>query len=287
METHSLAINILRVEAERPPRRQLVLMCNIGNNTAFDLCILDAWVTAEALNGIKLAEGRLFQPMYNRVDPAIIPARGSGLGALHIELPAEVIQEVEEQRTGGDIKLAISSRVLIAKVSTAGDVTTLQAPFETQFGDAGLGRFEYLIPQSEWLKLLRNLDWSELEILELPSRRFRAIPSLARAIERFKEAQESYRRGDWEASMLNCRKAFEAIVQDTVAEADMSKAHQALVSIMGEGDKTDRLDDLVKSLGRFLHLGRHENLPPISIKRPDAELALRLTGTLLSYLGQQ
>jgi hypothetical protein len=286
MRVASLPISVLDLHAERPPRRQLVLTCSVTNSASFDICILDAWVKVEALDGLKLAEGKLFQSMHNRVDPAIISPEKSGLGAFHIDLPAQVLQHIEERRAGGDVKLLFSSRVLISDVSVVNNAKILGVPSETAFGDVGSGRFEYLIPQSEWIKVLKSLAWSELEVLEVPTSGLRSVPPLARALERFKDAQECYRRGDWEESMLNCRKAFEAIVQDAIGESDMSKAHQVFVSIIGEGEKANRFDRLARSLGEFLHLGRHENLPHISIKRADSELALLLTGALLTYLGQ-
>ena len=287
MRVSSLPISIVDLYAERPPRRKLELTCRVTNPASFEICILDAWIKVEALDGLKLAEGKLFQSMHKRAGPAIIPPRENGLGAFHIDLPAQVLQHIEERRAGGDVKLLLSSRVLISEVLVVNDSKTLGAPFETEFGNAGSGRFEYLIPQSEWIKVLKRLAWSELEILELPSSRLRSVPPLARALGRFEDAQECYRRGDWEESMLNCRKAFEAIVQDASGESDMRKAHQVFVSIIGEGDKAEHFNNLAKSLGEFLHLGRHENLPYISIKRADSELALLLTAALLTYLGQQ
>lgn len=286
MKIPSLLINVQGLYADQPPRRQLVLTCEITNSAPFDICILDAWVKVEALNGLKLTEGKLFQSMHNRVDPAIIPQREAGLGSFHIDLPPQVLQRIEEQRAGGDVKLFISSKVLVSEVFPVNNIKALGVPFETEFKNAGSGRFEYVIPQSEWIKLLKNLAWSELEVLELPTSGLRSVPHLFRALERFKDAQECYRRGGWEESMLNCRKAFEAIVQDATGENDMGKTHQVFMSIIGEDEKAKRFDRLAKSLGEFLHLGRHENLPHISIKRADSELALLLTGALLTYLGQ-
>ncbi len=287
MNVPNLPISVLNLHAERPPRRQLEVSCRITNPASFDICILDAWAKVETLNGLKLAEGKIFQSMHKRIDPAIIPSGKDGLGAIHIDLPTQVLHHIEERRAGGDVKLLLSSRVLVSEVLVVNDIKALGVPFETQFGNDGSGRFEYLIPQSEWIKLLKGLAWSELEILEIPSSRFRSIPPLDRALKRFEDAQECYRNGNWEEVMLNCRKAFEAIVQDASGESGMGKAHQVFVSIIGEGDKADRFDKLAKSLGDFLHLGRHENLPPLSIKRADSELALHLTGAMLGYLGQQ
>ena len=166
-------------------------------------------------------------------------------------------------------------------------IKTLGVPFETTFEGERKDSFDYIIPQSEWIKLLRNLAWSELEIVELPSSRLRSVPPLERASNRFKDAQECYRRGDWEATMLNCRKAYEAIVQDHTSTNDMSQADQVFRDLIDESEKADRIKRIAKSVDNFLHLGRHENLPDISIKRADSQLALLLTGALLKYLGEQ
>jgi hypothetical protein len=280
----NLPVVIQRLYAEPPPRRKLKFECRITNPASFDICILDAWVRLEALNGLLVAEGKIFQSMHNRVDPAIIPAGKHGIGAFHVDLPTHVIHQIEQRRTGGDVKLVFSSRVLVSEIYASNDMAMLKPPHETQFSDGGPDFLEYTIPQSEWVKLLKSLGWSELEILEIPSSKLRVIPHLARALQRFEDAQQNYRNGDWEEALMNCRKAFEAIVQDFNGELDMSKAREAFVSILGEGEKANRFDNLAKSLGDFLQLGRHET--GISIKRADAELALLLTGALLTYLGQ-
>jgi hypothetical protein len=283
----NLSVHIVDLIPEGSPRRKLVLNCRVTNPASCDICILDVWVDVIAINGLRLAAGRLFHSMHNRVDPAIIEAGGNGFGAFHIELPACVLQHIEERRAGGDVKLQFLSRVLICEVSKVDDVKILGVPFETTFESDSTDRFEYKIPESDWIKILKSLAWSELEIVELPSSKLRSVPALARALKRFEDAQECYRQGDWEETMLNCRKAFEAIVQDATGTDDMSRANQAFVSLIGEGEKAHRLTKVAKSLDDFLHLGRHENLPNISIKRGDSQLALQLTGALLTYLGQQ
>lgn len=285
IQVPNLPVIIQRIYAEPPPRRKLKLECSVTNPAPFDICILDAWVRLEALNGLLVAEGKIFQSMHARVDPATIPAGKYGLGAFHVELPAPVIHHIEQRRGGGDVKLVFSSRVLASEIYASNDIAMLKPPRETQFTDGGSGFLEYTIPQSEWVKLLKGLGWSELEILEIPSNRLRVVPHLAKALERLEDAQQNYRNGDWEETLMNCRKAFEAIVQDFSGEPDMGKAREAFASILGEGEKAERFDKLAKSLGDFLHLGRHET--GVSIKRSDSEFALLLTGALLTYLGQQ
>uniref|UniRef100_A0A832M3E1 Uncharacterized protein n=1 Tax=Oscillatoriales cyanobacterium SpSt-402 TaxID=2282168 RepID=A0A832M3E1_9CYAN len=286
MKTLTLPIKVFDFYAEPPPRRQLKIACEITNTASFDICILDAWIIVETLNGLKLAEGKIFQTMHNRVDPAIIPSGKSGLGAIHIDLPVQVLQHIEERRAGGDIKLLLSSRVLVSEVLAVDAVKTLGIPFETGFGSASSDRFEYLIPQSEWIKVLKRLAWSELELLELPVAKIKGTPALTRAVQRFEDAQDCYRRGDWAETMMNCRKAFEATIKDTTGENDLKEASKALEFLIGEARKAEPLNEVVKNLGDFLHLARHEQFPPIPIKPEDARLALHLTGALLAYLGR-
>lgn len=286
MKVPNLPISIFDLRAERPPRRQLEISCHITNPASFDICILDVWIKVEALNGLRLAEGKLFQSMHNRVDPAIISSGQNGLGAIHVDLPVQVLQHIEDRRAGGDVKLLLSSRILVSEVLVVNNVKTLGIPFETAFGDDSSGRFEYLIPQSEWIKVLKGLAWSELELLELPLVRITATPALTRAIQRFEDAQACYRRGDWSETMMNCRKAFEAVIKDATGEDDLKAADKAFESLIGEARKAKLLNDVVKNLADFLHLARHEQLPPIQIKPEDAQLALHLTGALLAYLGR-
>lgn len=271
---------------EPPPRRSLRLECRIGNPTKADICILDCWIRVTDGTSMVIAEGKLFQQKHAPAYPATIRAGEKGVGAIHIDLSSEAMHRLEEHRAGKDLTLWFDSRVLISSIEPMNDQHVLQQPFETQFGSDSGGRFEYLIPQSEWIKLLRSLAWSELEVIEMPLSRIRSSQPLARALSYFEDAQRNYRIGHWDQSMVSCRKAFEAIVHDGCGELDMKKALQVFESIMGEGEKAKRINELAKEFGNYLHLARHDN-PEVKICRADAELALWLTGSFVAYLGQQ
>lgn len=285
MITH-LPIRILGHYAEAPPKRKLELRCSVTNPGAVPICIMDTWVRVEAMNGMVLADGKIFQSMNNRADMAMILPGKEGMGAFHIDLSSEAMHKIEQVRRGSDFKLTISSRVLVSEVHRDNKISTLKPPYETDFEIGSTARFEHIIPQSEWIKVLRSLAWSELELFELPAGRFRSSPTLSRALERFEEAQQNFRNGLWEETMLNCRKAFEAVVIEHSGKPGMDKATEAFASILGNGEKAERFNDIAKSLGQFLHLGRHETKPDVLIKPADAELAIFLTGGLLRYLGQ-
>ncbi len=267
------------------PTHQLEISCRITNPAQHDLCILDIWARIEALSGLRLAEGKVFQTMYNRVDLAVIEAGKEGRAKCLIDLLPRLLNELEQRRVGGDVTLHISSRIL-ASVVHATTNRPLGMPFETDFASRSDSQIEHRIPQSEWIRILTSIGWSELEILEVPVNALRSDQRLQRAFGRFQDAQKCLRRGDWDETLLNCRKCFEAITQDLTGSEDMSKSQQALENLIADSHKTEYINNIVLHLSKFLHLGRHEQLSTISIGPSDARLALHLTGALLAYLSQ-
>lgn len=285
MDVKKLPISVLRIRTDPLPVRQLELSCEIANPMSFDIYILDAWLRIESPNGLKFAEGRLFHSIHSRAEPSILTAGQKISGAITFQLPSIVLQHIEERRAGGDVILRGSSQVWISQVYEQNGIKLLGAPFETFFDSWNNSYFEYTIPQSEWIKILKGLAWSELELLELPVTKMRSNPILTRALQRFEDAQDCYRRGDWDESMVNCRKVFEAFIKDATGVDDLSIALQAFQALISEPKKANHINNIVKELTPFLHIARHEQQPPIPIKPADAQLALHLTGTILAYLG--
>lgn len=284
MAIQRLITSITDVQVDRLPKRQLKLDCTVSNPELFDICIIDSWVEVEAF-GRKIAEGKIFRSMHNHIDPAIIPANKNTLETLVLELSLMILNYIEEHRDGGDINLIITSRVLVTEVYTVNEVKTLGVPFETSFGNNLTGFFEYSIPQSKWIELLRNMEWSELEIIELPSSKLRAIPAFVHALSCFEDARKCYRQGNWEETLANCRKVFESIVKCVGKTNEMNKAFEVFRALIDDDTKAKCINGLVMEFNKFLHLGRHVQHPSIPIKRTDAQLALQMTGTLLMYLG--
>ncbi len=287
MEQISLTLTIFEHRPQGLPARQLELCCRVSHSASIPLCILDAWLTVDATSGLRLAEGRLFYTMHNLVEPAVIPAGKQGLASIVIPLPSVTLQQIEQRRAGKDLVLRISSRVRICPLCTQGETQVLGAPFETHFVHGYNPYIEHTISQSDWIKTLRGLAWSELELLEIPLATITASPYLARAYKRFEEAQEFYRRGDWEEAMSNCRKVFEAVIKDTTGKDDLSESEAAFKTLITEPAKAKSINDVIKSFAPFLHLARHEQSPSISIKPEDAMLALQVTGSMLTYLANK
>ena len=113
------------------------------------------------MNGIVLVDGKIFQTMNNRADLAIIPPGKEGMGTFHIDLSPDAMYRIEQGRGGADLRLTFASRVLVSEVHLESNISTLKPPYETDFEIKGTARFEYLIPQSEWIKILRSLAWGQ------------------------------------------------------------------------------------------------------------------------------
>lgn len=286
-QTVRLIARITRVYGEGPPLRQLTITCVMTNPTHDDLCILDAWVRVEALSGLTIAEGKLLHMEHALAFPPVVTASKEATAKINIPLPNPVIYQLEQLRGGSDLPLRIHSKILAAVVSDS-PTNTFFRPIQTIFEDRGhTGYIEHTIPQSDWVKLLRTIRWSELELVELPSGEIRGDQRLARALGRLEDAQECYRRGLWEESIVNCRKVFEALIKDVGGKDTMEASEEVLGSIVDPKTKAETINSLVLALTKFTQLARHEQLPQIPITPADAALSLRISSALLSFLASQ
>lgn len=278
---------IARVEGKGPPLRQLTITCAMTNPTPNDICVLDAWVKVETLSGLTIAEGKLLHMEHALAFPPVVTAPKEATAKINIPLPNPVIHQLELLRGGSDLSLRIHSKILATIVSDS-PTNTLFRPVQTIFEDRGhTGYIEHTIPQSDWVKLLRTIRWSELELVELPACEIRGDQRLARALRRLEDAQDCYRRGLWEESIANCRKVFEALIKDVGGKDTLAESTEVLESIVDPKTKAETINSLVLALTKFTHLARHEQLPQIPITPADAALSLRISSALLSFLAGQ
>ena len=287
-------MNIRQVMVEGHPLRRLKLMCDVSVPGSLDVCVLDSWVTVTCPDwGIHIAEGKLFHVLNNRNDAAVLTPNTDSFSEIVIPLPPNILRDIEEHRSGTDnVELTVISRVLACYSHSTKELRKpgLSAPFETSLEDNAehqMGYFKYTIPQSEWVKHLRLMQWSDIELLELPSGAFSPSPEFNRAVRLLDEAQSSFLNGDWKATMMHCRRAVEAAAYDLSGEPEKKKAPlKELARIIPEEKKSACIDELLKYTGQFCHLGRHESGKEIAIGRDDALLALQVTASLLRYLSK-
>jgi hypothetical protein len=142
-----------------------------------------------------------------------------------------------------------------------------------------------VIPVSEWLKHLRSLGWDETLLFELPA----GLPSQSYppAQGRLEEAISHYRSGNWEETMISCRKVFEALAA-AKTEGDQRPDLRKLREFFEPGEKGDITNEILHRFGKFLHLARHEHSTnaPVKISRSDALLSLEIASAFLRFVSR-
>jgi hypothetical protein len=260
------------------PNRNIHYYFKYSNPINKPITIIDVWVSINA-NGQNIAEGKFINILGSEIDP-----KGEATAELFIPMTTYIIQNIEQTRKGSDVFLQIRTNALLCTTLHKGKSIVLGEPIRSQFNQDNRGAIEHKIPQSEWVKLLSEMQWSELELIEIPNSIIRAIPELDRAIICYKDAQKQYREGHWSQAVINCRSVFEALVKDATEQNKMSLAPDAINKLIGEGPKSDSINDLIIGLTSLLQLARHQQQPQIEIDPSEATIAIRVTGSILTYI---
>lgn len=288
MSSVPINLAIVHHQAHGQPQRRLELTCHLSHSAPHPFCLLDAWLRIEGPNALAIAEGPLLYTRNAKIRAAMLWPNDTNLATLVIPFSNAVLQHLEDLRGGGDLALTIWSQLRISQgvKNALGSVDMLGVPFESHLQSTKHGdHIEFKLPQSEWVKILRGLQWSELDLIELPMTTSTSS-NFIRALKRLQEGVEAYRRGQWEPSMSNCRKAFEALIKDTSGKDSLSETEATLSALISDAQKAKAINGLVRSLSSFLHLARHEHAESIDIGPKDALLALHVTAATLSYLAK-
>lgn len=273
-------ISLHNVSATGLPSRLLHLSFSFTHPFQENILIVDSWASVTTINGAKLTEGSLLRIHSRELQP-----KEEGYGELAIPMTSQALGYIEERRAGGDIELRVNSSILALHYLSNDQSKSFEAVYG-QLDQGKTGGFTYKIHQSEWVRLLGSFQWSELELLEIPSRNLRTLPIPERALRRFEDAVQQYRRGYWESAMANCRMAYEALVKEVSEEDDMRMSPEVLAELLGEPKRAEAIDKAIFELKDFLHLARHEQQPTIEVGPADATFAIRVTGAILTYIGE-
>lgn len=263
---------------------EVKLSCHIRNENAFSVCIINSWLEISDNKGIHWAKGPLFHTLNSPSEPALIKNGDEGLAEIIFQLPIPILRKIEEFRKGDDLELAISSRILVSKVIDGPDGVFIGVPFETSLASNNSTQFKHDIPKSKWIEIYNTFGLTQIELIEIDFSIGKNNPVFKRALGRLSDAKMALMQNEYANVLLNCRKAQEAIVKDVNQKDGMKEAISAIEKFLGEGKKAKELDGIIKKVGDFLHLGRHESHPPIVITRKDAEFAIQVNSALLSYL---
>jgi hypothetical protein len=216
---------------------EIKLSCHIRNENAFSVCIINSWLEISDNKGIRWAKGPLLHTLNSPSEPALIKNGDEGLAEIIFQLPIPILRKIEEFRKGDDLELAISSRILVSKVIDGPDGVCIGVPFETSLASKNSTQFKHDIPRSKWIEIYNTFGLTQIELIEIDFSLGKNNPVFKRALDRLSDAKMALMQNEYANVLLNCRKAQEAIVQDSNQKEGMKGAISAIEKFLGEGKK--------------------------------------------------
>lgn len=191
------------------------------------------------------------------------------------------LEYFEERRKGGDAQLTLQYRYRLSFFSSKS--SREEVKWSRSESDS------FIVPQSEWVKRLREMEWSDVVLFEIPILPLKSCEKLVAALDLLRGAEGSLRGGDYKEVLANCSRALESAKQHFRTEGDGTKDFEALVSsvYLNEGNKVGSVNAFIKALTGVAQFGRHESAPAVHVSREEAELVYASTVAFFSLLGRK
>jgi hypothetical protein len=210
-------------------------------------------------------------------------------GVLVFPLSAEAIRFIEDTRKQADV--AVMPEIAVKYQEVRVEVQKLQDSVfhagRVFWQDANVEMPP--IPRSEWLKRLEEMQWSELELFEMPVAPLLADANLTEALRLLREAQDALRMSDHKGVLARCREAFESAAKFQ-AQGDTKEGFDLLLrrAFPEHEAKRNASDGVIHALSEYAHtLGRHAQYPALHVSRAEAEFAFAATISLFSLLSRR
>lgn len=280
---------IARLQPGGPPVRHLLAWGEIDAPTEGTWVFLSSWSQAHfGPAGISVeaaAYGGLLENFGPSASDRLWRAGTRASVSFTVPIAPALLDAIERDRTEG-VALSIGCRLVLAPVlDRRGTSSTLGVPREFQVLDSNGSPPGRVIALSDWVGYLRQWQWREIELFELPFDVGRESPSFRRAFDLLRTAEERLRNGDFGGTFQNCRQALESLAVDVGPPGDLKAGFSRLLAArLGEGERGKRVGALLMALNDLGHLGRHEQRPHEDLTRADAVFVLRSTLSAVQYL---
>lgn len=181
-----------------------------------------------------------------------------------IPLTHSDLERIEDKRGGGDLNYIIEGSVM-------------GRDRRSEEFDAGSFDLTDRIPHSDWANILSTYGYGDIKVLELRFPESPAKEYFESAWNHIENADENFSRGNWGATLTECRQAIEVI-------SNLERAED-LDDLLGE-EKWDRMGTVKGNFSGFLSLGPHseEGVGHQPINRRDAQVSLLLSKGLVNYV---
>jgi hypothetical protein len=280
MSLINLQIQFGDISIKGPPQREMTFEVILSHSYGFNLIPIYSDVSLR-LQGWDVIRGSFLEYSRPRVDPAVIPPGEPTYGKFRFPMKLEALHWVEEYRKGKDLDYVLTP--IIRAFVQDPETKVLTGPFDCHGELRGNTQIAGRIPQSDWVRYLNQLGFSESVLVELPV--FANNSRFPAAKGRFDEATEHLRRGEWDAAMASCRKMFEALAASKTTDLTTRPDLRLLRNFFDATPKGDALNHIVEALTELLHLARHEQglESGVLMTALDAHAAVVFSGELLRY----
>jgi hypothetical protein len=192
------------------------------------------------------------------------------------------IQSIEDSRQG-DVHFEIKGNLLVA--SDYASATHREVAWDVPYRNNSYP-IRLMIPQSDWVKLLDEMNFTHILLYEFPAPPFH--PAFARSAEHWREAWDHHRKNEPDSALMACFKAFECLGFELKGTSAVTRKELVKSLLKNEPDpKQQAFQDVLEKLTNFMHLGRHAKGEPSKVHRDDAEMILLCAASLLGYLSKQ
>lgn len=146
------------------------------------------------------------------------------------------------------------------------------------------------VPQTVWLKILGQAEVARFELIAIrtPSSDSHLYQPFSEALDKIREAERQYLRGDWNAVGASCRSALRTVLSS--APAGTPPIDHLLTPVKGDPRRRAFAQAVSKGLLDVLNAATHlegtprAGVPPADLRAEDARLCLHWYSTVIGYL---
>jgi hypothetical protein len=214
--------------------------------------------------------------------------RGKGSWQVAFPLSPYQLQKIEEMRAGKDLFLN-TQWFCTAGYQHDPQSKTITDICLVQVSVPGYGGVycPFKIPQSDWVKNLKDLGYGDYILMEIPLKGVPDRRGMQKAVEHLKAAWEHFEQGNDDETLGSCYKAFEYLAKKCDCKDPDQNAFEKILSTIPEEEKRRRLKLLMHYICHFLSLGRHEpGTEAVMLDGRESEYGLILSQASLSYLAK-
>ncbi len=146
------------------------------------------------------------------------------------------------------------------------------------------------IPHSEWLEHLNRAGMARYDLIAIrtPIASSHLHKPFAEAVDKIREAERQYMKGDWNGAAASCRNAWKTVLSTT--PSGTSPFEHLLAPLIGDPKRKEFATVMMKGLHDILNKAAHlegdvkTSTPPTSLQPEDALLCIHWYAAMIGYL---